>query len=134
PINSGSEPKICTPTGASLSSVSRRGIVFLLPYQSALALIISVTTASQPCSLHSRRKARSVTPAMGPRMTGNGLPYIFRMTDALSLAVFCVGISSLSFLFIINNLKSLQCEAGIIIVNAVRLLRDHLAETAGCHH
>ena len=65
----GSEPNNCTAIGLSFLSVFNNSSVFLLLYNTALALTISVYKSPQPCSLHKRRNGRSVTPAIGPNAT-----------------------------------------------------------------
>ena len=68
-IMSGSEPKSCTAAGRSSGSICSSSLVFRLLYRTAFALTISVTTQPAPCSRHSTRKGRSVTPAMGASIT-----------------------------------------------------------------
>ena len=64
-MTSGSDPKSCRDTGYSSGWMERRAFVFLFLYWSALALTISMHRSPAPCSLHSRRNGRSVTPAIG---------------------------------------------------------------------
>ena len=71
PMRAGSLPKICTPTGRSSGVVAAISFENSLPRVSPSELTISVTTSPQPPrSRTSPRKARSVCPARGARMSG----------------------------------------------------------------
>ena len=68
PIISGSDPKSCKETGVSRGSIVKSSCVFLFLYKIALALTISIQRSPAPCSLHSKRNGRSVTPAIGAKI------------------------------------------------------------------
>src|SRR5574343_1622674 len=61
----GSAPAICTEIGSASPSWLARRWVLALPYSRELDVTISETASPAPSFLHSWRKGRSVTPAMG---------------------------------------------------------------------
>src|SRR5690606_23133495 len=68
-IMAGSAPAICTATGAISPSWLRRRDVLTLSHSRGLLAAISDTACPAPSRLHSCRKGRSVTPAMGATST-----------------------------------------------------------------
>src|SRR6202011_468895 len=66
----GSAPNNCTPTGRSSAGKFSISLVCWLRCNMPSAETNSVTNTSAPCSLQSRRKIESVTPAIGARQRG----------------------------------------------------------------
>ncbi len=91
-IISGSEPNSCRETGFSCGSVVRSVFVFRLLYRIAFALTISMHKSPAPCSLHSKRNGRSVTPAIGAsiRLLSRVL---FPITNFLICSIISTGVS-----------------------------------------
>ena len=68
-IISGSWPKICAALGCRIPGLYSRPFVFSSLYTRALALTISVVVMAAPSSVQTVLKAKSLTPAIGARVS-----------------------------------------------------------------
>src|SRR5699024_6623089 len=91
----------------------------------ALALTISVQISPAPCSLHRRRKGRSVTPAIGAstRLFSSVTFPILSFIPALCL-----------FVFFVYDPKAFQSQPLIIDIDGLSLPGQYLSQASGSHY